>query len=425
MRIVQHSLRSRSGSVTPAACLSVTSLTVTPDHGFVYDWTVSKTVAKSTYTMSQGGAVDISYTVKASRTKTSDTYKVTGQVCVQDASTTVTATGVSAEIFPETTASTRVGTAEAVVSLGTIAPGATICGPYTVTLNVAPPLGGLQMRAKITSTNATSPGQPVESTQAFTMPTNATSTTDRTASVSDAFLSCPTGFACDLSTKVFTFPAAADDPDTTSPSATLYTGSTTYTRHVTQSGTCISRGIINVAKLTESTNASPVRQSTAAALLSPTCTSATTPTTTGTTTTTQTGTNPGPPGSADLAVTTAGKPKTVKTGGSITWTDTVTNNGPSDATNVVLTNVFPTNAATLRLAMVEGHCTRKRRTFTCTIPTIASGESAVVTLVVRATAKGKATNVVAVHGTQDDTVRENNKTFASVLVTKPRPKKKR
>ena len=160
-------------------------------------------------------------------------------------------------------------------------------------------------------------------------------------------------------------------------------------------------------------------------MLSPTCTSATTPTTTGTTTTTQTGTNPGPPGSADLAVTTAGKPKTVKTGGSITWTDTVTNNGPSDATSVVLTNVFPTNAATLRLAMVEGHCTRKRRTFTCTIPTIASGESAVVTLVVRATAKGKATNVVAVHGTQDDTVRENNKTFASVLVTKPRPKKKR
>ncbi len=82
---------------------------------------------------------------------------------------------------------------------------------------------------------------------------------------------------------------------------------------------------------------------------------------------------------ADIAVTVLAKPSLVA-GRTVSWTFTVTNNGPATSTGVSATVTVPTNVTAATAGSTQGSCTTAGATKSCTIGTLASGASAVLTL---------------------------------------------
>ena len=109
----------------------------------------------------------------------------------------------------------------------------------------------------------------------------------------------------------------------------------------------------------------------------------------------------------DLQVRMADDPDPVVVDGELTFALSVGNNGPVDATNVVLTDELPAGVTFVRANASQGAC-EGSGPVTCSLGTIAAGQTAVVTVVVRPGAAGRITNVARVTGDQPDPDASNN-----------------
>jgi uncharacterized repeat protein (TIGR01451 family) len=124
--------------------------------------------------------------------------------------------------------------------------------------------------------------------------------------------------------------------------------------------------------------------------------------------------------SVDLSITKTGAPTTVTVGSNETYTLTVTNNSTTTAaTSVVVTDVLPAGATFVSgTSSVSGvTVTNAGGVATATIPTLAAGASATVTIIVTPTAAGSITDTAVVEGAQPDTTQSNNTASATTTVT--------
>ena len=123
-------------------------------------------------------------------------------------------------------------------------------------------------------------------------------------------------------------------------------------------------------------------------------------------------------GQADLALTTTATPLTVLAGNSITYTQTVTNNGPAAASAVSFTEATPTNSTFASVSAPVGWtCTTPAVGGTgnvnCTDPSLASGASADIIVVVNIPSTVVAATITAtstVSSTTTDPTSANNTT---------------
>jgi uncharacterized repeat protein (TIGR01451 family) len=116
------------------------------------------------------------------------------------------------------------------------------------------------------------------------------------------------------------------------------------------------------------------------------------------------------PGGADLAVTKSASHHRVRVGADLVYTISVTNKGPATATGVTLIDTLPedVNLVSFTPGLGQGCYSPEPHNVTCDLPSLASGESRVITVVVRPTAPGKIRNVASVAGVQEDPKRRNN-----------------
>src|SRR5262249_6499806 len=133
---------------------------------------------------------------------------------------------------------------------------------------------------------------------------------------------------------------------------------------------------------------------------------------------TETTTVNAPSAVADLAVAIAADPDPVAVGQEVTYTVTVTNDGPDPAAGVTLTDTLDPGAT---FVSATGGATPAGRVLTFDLGTLADGDHATVTIVVRATGTaGQAfTNAASVTGTVTDPHTNNNTADQSMTLQPP------
>jgi uncharacterized repeat protein (TIGR01451 family) len=104
---------------------------------------------------------------------------------------------------------------------------------------------------------------------------------------------------------------------------------------------------------------------------------------------------------ADLSVSKADSPDPVIAGTNLTYTITVANAGPNAATSTTLSDTLPASVLFVSATPSQGTCTGTA-TVTCTLGTIASGNAAMVTIVVTPQAAGTISNTVTVASAATD-----------------------
>jgi len=120
---------------------------------------------------------------------------------------------------------------------------------------------------------------------------------------------------------------------------------------------------------------------------------------------------------ADLAVSQIASPSPVTVGATLTYQLTATNNGPDPAAGVTLQDTPPAGATLISTSASPGSCAGSAPV-TCSLGTLAPGASARVTIAVRPSQAGAATNTASVAGSPTDPNLANNQ---SQLVTKVLP----
>ena len=111
---------------------------------------------------------------------------------------------------------------------------------------------------------------------------------------------------------------------------------------------------------------------------------------------------------SDLAVTLTASPDPVNVGGQVTYQAMVTNIGAVNVTNVMLSDALPNGVSFISASSSSGSCLNQAGTISCSLGTLASGQSALVTIRLQPTASGMITNIVAVSGNQADVDLANN-----------------
>lgn len=114
-----------------------------------------------------------------------------------------------------------------------------------------------------------------------------------------------------------------------------------------------------------------------------------------------------PVAGADLALALTGAPDPVRRGGRLVYTLVVTNDGPEPGDGIVLTDTLPSAVSLLRVRSTQGSCAGTS-TVTCTLGTLAPGQSATITLTTRARANGPVTNAAQITATTPDPDSTNN-----------------
>ncbi len=128
---------------------------------------------------------------------------------------------------------------------------------------------------------------------------------------------------------------------------------------------------------------------------------------------------------ADLALSTIAAPSPVLAGNQITYTQTITNNGPAAAAGATFTQVTPTNTTFQSISPPAGWtCTTPAAggtgTITCTNPSVASGASADIIVVLNVPATVTAASITAassVSATTTDPLASNNSTSITTPVS--------
>lgn len=128
----------------------------------------------------------------------------------------------------------------------------------------------------------------------------------------------------------------------------------------------------------------------------------------------------------DVGITKNG-PTTSVAGATVTYTMNVTNNGPSTATSVSVVDTLPTGAVFVSGTSLIGTtaagtvASGANNTANVTIPTLAPGETALVTILARApsTAPSNITNSVTVTAANDNVATNNTATAATAITAPP------
>lgn len=116
------------------------------------------------------------------------------------------------------------------------------------------------------------------------------------------------------------------------------------------------------------------------------------------------------PSQADLSITKVASPEPVNLGDTLTYTITVNNNGPASASGVAMTDTLP-SAVTFQSVSSLASCSQSAGTVNCTIGTMASGQTVIITISCTATTMSTsslATNTATVTSTTSDPNAANN-----------------
>lgn len=124
--------------------------------------------------------------------------------------------------------------------------------------------------------------------------------------------------------------------------------------------------------------------------------------------------------SADLGIAISDSPDPVAAGGNLTYTITVMNNGPDAVSGVSVTDVLPAGAGFVSVTPSQGTCSGTS-TVVCGLGTLPNLATATVTLVVRWTPAGTASNTASVASCLLDPVAGNNSATAVTTVGNPVP----
>ena len=120
-------------------------------------------------------------------------------------------------------------------------------------------------------------------------------------------------------------------------------------------------------------------------------------------------------GAADVSVTMTGPASSVLQNSPMTFTIIVKNNGPSTAANVTVTDPFPTGITISSAVSSLGTCAGTT-TVTCTLGTMTSGQTALVTLTAASSLAGTLFNTVNATTTTPDPNANNNSAGTSTTV---------
>jgi uncharacterized repeat protein (TIGR01451 family) len=118
---------------------------------------------------------------------------------------------------------------------------------------------------------------------------------------------------------------------------------------------------------------------------------------------------------ADVAIVKTDSPDPVGVGQFITYRLTVTNNGPATATNVTINDPLPGTVGLVSAVPSIGACSGTT-TISCTLGTLAVGNSQFVDVIVQANATGTVTNTATVTRTEVDSVPSNDSSTANTTV---------
>jgi uncharacterized repeat protein (TIGR01451 family) len=91
------------------------------------------------------------------------------------------------------------------------------------------------------------------------------------------------------------------------------------------------------------------------------------------------------PSQADVTMTKTATPEPVDLGTNLTYTLNIVNNGPAIATGVSVSDPLPTQVTFASVSTSQGTCSQTSGTVTCTIGTLGSGSTAIITINVTAT----------------------------------------
>lgn len=119
---------------------------------------------------------------------------------------------------------------------------------------------------------------------------------------------------------------------------------------------------------------------------------------------------------ADLGVQISVAPQPVGANQNFTYTMTVHNAGPAPATGVILTDSLPANLSIFLVTTSQGSTTRSGNLVTASLGTIASGSTATVNIIARATSSGNYSNTVNVTGNENDPSLFDNTATIGVLI---------
>ena len=128
------------------------------------------------------------------------------------------------------------------------------------------------------------------------------------------------------------------------------------------------------------------------------------------------------PSSVDLALAKSASPNPGQAAAPMTYRLTVTNNGPATATNVSLTDTLPSGIALGAITPTQGTC-NGTTTINCSLGSIATGATAVVTIGVTPSTPGSIVNTAGVTAAETDFDASNNSaaitTFIQVAAVAP------
>lgn len=123
---------------------------------------------------------------------------------------------------------------------------------------------------------------------------------------------------------------------------------------------------------------------------------------------------------ADLAISIVDMPHTIVVGSNVTFAIAVTNRGPNAATGVAINGTLPAAATFVTNALTQGTFTRNGNSFNATIGTLASGSSALLTIVMTSPLAPQDLTITAnASGTQADPNLADNVASATAIVAAP------
>ena len=120
--------------------------------------------------------------------------------------------------------------------------------------------------------------------------------------------------------------------------------------------------------------------------------------------------------SADISVTASSQPPTILLGQAVTFSFNVVNQGPSDSAGVVLTAVIPSGVSIGTVLTNLGTITTAGQTVILSLPTLASGSLATLSVTGATTAVGSLVATGSVTSIVQDPSSANNSTFAAANV---------
>jgi uncharacterized repeat protein (TIGR01451 family) len=131
-------------------------------------------------------------------------------------------------------------------------------------------------------------------------------------------------------------------------------------------------------------------------------------------------------GATDLSLTKSDSADPVTAGDNFTYTIRVNNPATTgnDAANVVVTDTLPSQVDFVSATASSGTCTKAGSVVTCNLGTVLTNTTATVTIVVKATKAGTASNTATVTADMETNASNNSDTETTVINKKAAGKKK-